>query len=370
VPSAAAARATGVPEFDSKSGSLAKSMDGERLRYAWDSRTIRCYPEPMARVASIANQLLFAALVSGCSSTNDGAHVAAGGAAGANPVCCGHESSGAANAADAGAAGASVPEAGAAGTIGVGGASGAGSAGAAGTDPDAAGTAGTASECTNQGSCSLFNGADLAGWDRYLGKPSHDPNNPEPALGLENDPKGVFSVVMLDGEPAIRVSGEIWGALISKREFCNFRLRAQFKWGTKHWEIKDSGIMFLSTGPLGAVNAGGNTLSEPGSAAFMVSAEYQISPNDVGSLYNLGPVAFGQTVHSTQPENEAWNDVEISLQNDVASLMLNQHEVSRGVGFVLNWPDQPAAALTCGKLQLQSEGGEIFFRHLEIEELP
>src|SRR5262245_42579752 len=60
----------------------------------------------------------------------------------------------------------------------------------------------------------LFNGRDLAGWDAYLGSPDHKP----PFLGFGNDPKGVFSVVEVDGTPVIRVSGEIFGALTTKEE--------------------------------------------------------------------------------------------------------------------------------------------------------
>ncbi len=271
----------------------------------------------MARVTSVANQLLLAALIVGCDSTHDLARRAADA-----------DDAGAPGAADAGAGG----------------------------------------ESADEGYRSLFNGADFTDWDRYLGKPT----GVEPALGIDNDPRAVYSIVMLDGEPAIRISGEIWGSLISKQEFCNFRLRAQFKWGSTVWTIKDSGIMFLSTGPLGAVNAGGNQLSAPiGSGAFMVSAEYQISPGDVGSLYNLGPIAFSKTLHNTQREQSAaWNQVEIWLQDETTSSFLNGHEVTQASGFLLEWPDQPPMALRCGKLQLQSEGAEIFFRRLEIAELP
>jgi hypothetical protein len=300
-----------------------------------------------------ANQLIFVACVAGCasSSTRDTARAGAAGNAGGT----GANSAGA-NSAGANSAGAST-------------ASDAGDAGA----EDNAGAAGIGAggELANAGSYSLFNGVDFAGWDRYLGKPSAA----EPAFGIDNDPRAVYSVVSFDSEPAIRISGEVWGALISKREFCNFRLRAEFRWGTALWpplNARDSGIMFLSTGPLGAVNAGGNALSNPiGSGGFMVAAEYQIATGDVGTLYNLGPIAFSESEHSAgQEQPDGWNRVEISLQNDTASLLLNDHEVSQASGFLLAWPDQPTVALRCGKLQLQSEGAEIFFRRLEIEELP
>src|SRR4051794_999925 len=59
----------------------------------------------------------------------------------------------------------------------------------------------------------LFNGIDFAGWDRYLGEPTPGAQ----PLGIDNDPQGVYSVVTVEGEPAIRISGQVWGALISQQ---------------------------------------------------------------------------------------------------------------------------------------------------------
>jgi hypothetical protein len=129
--------------------------------------------------------------------------------------------------------------------------------------------------------------------------------------------------------------------------------------------------MFLSTGPLGAVNGGGDALSDPiGSGAFMVAVEYQIAARDVGSLYNLGPIAFdSENLGEHVGSPGVWNTIELSLRNDQASLSLNGQETVRASGFVLEWPGQAPAALACGKLQLQSEGAEIYFRRVEIEPL-
>jgi len=44
------------------------------------------------------------------------------------------------------------------------------------------------------------------------------------------DPHRGFSVVdQVDGAPAIRISGEHWGGLITKRRFSNYRLVAEFR---------------------------------------------------------------------------------------------------------------------------------------------
>jgi hypothetical protein len=251
--------------------------------------------------------------------------------------------------------------------------SGASDGGATSDHPDANSDAASTDAAAepDAGFRALFNGVDFSGWDRYLGEPSPT----EPPLGLDNDPRGVYRIVALDGEPALRISGEVWGALISQEQFCNFHLRAEYEWGSLVWpplNAVDSGLMFLSTGPLGAVNAGGDALSDPlGSGAFMVSMEYQLAPNDVGTLYNLGPIAFATTAHVASTELPGgWNQLDIVHQGDGATTLLNGQQVTQASGFSLKWPGQAAAALSCGKLQLQSEGAEIFFRRLEVQALP
>ena len=214
---------------------------------------------------------------------------------------------------------------------------------------------------------SLFNGVDFRGWDRYLGKPSDG----EPALGIDNDPGGVYSVVSLDGEPAIRISGQVWGALISREELGDFHLRAEYKWGSLTWpplNLHDSGIMYLSTGPLGAVNAGGPDLSDPiGSGAFMVSMEYQVLPGDVGGCYALGPIGFQPAPRSAPNERAGdWNQIDIVLQSGTAHHFLNGEEVAGSSDFRLEWPSEPVIPLERGKLQIQSEGAEIYYRRIEL----
>src|SRR5690349_1331064 len=73
----------------------------------------------------------------------------------------------------------------------------------------------------NNPAIQLFNGKDLTGWDTWLGKPNRQIDVPGfsktesgeyvGAVGLNRDPKGVFTAVTVDGAPAIRISGEIFG---------------------------------------------------------------------------------------------------------------------------------------------------------------
>src|SRR5438270_10396316 len=86
---------------------------------------------------------------------------------------------------------------------------------------------------------SLFNGRALEGWDIWLGPKSggySDPKQSHPRpLGLNNDPLGVFTVVEMEGTPAIRVSGEVFGGITTQQEFDSIHMRVEYKWGEKKW---------------------------------------------------------------------------------------------------------------------------------------
>src|SRR5438128_2487945 len=92
----------------------------------------------------------------------------------------------------------------------------------------------------------LFNGRDLAGWDKHL-------SVPEGQIVPNHDPKGVFTVTNLNGQTVIHVSGEIYGAITSHDEFENFHARLEFKWGEKRWPPRatvgrDSGLLYCCIG--------------------------------------------------------------------------------------------------------------------------
>src|SRR2546425_513021 len=85
----------------------------------------------------------------------------------------------------------------------------------------------------------LFNGKNLDGFDMFL-----------QSKGLNNDPDKVFQVH--DG--MVHISGSEYGYIITKQEYDNYYLRAEFKWGEKTWapregKARDSGILFHVNGP-------------------------------------------------------------------------------------------------------------------------
>jgi len=247
----------------------------------------------------------------------------------------------------------------------------------------------------------LFNGHDLTGWDTLLG--SAQPG--EAPLGRNHDPRQVFSVVQEDAAPAIRVSGEIWGALLTQTEFENYHLHAQFKWGKLKWpprrsSVRDSGILYHCVGD-----------PDP-RTGWMRSFECQIEEQDCGDFWSVrGAVAFAQTRRMDTTEELRKQFAIWSARNeghyapfaywpggtltriDKDGLMKNEdaekplgtwnavdiycagnksvHVINRVTNMVLLNLSQLDAAgqlvpLTRGKIQLQSEGAEIFFRDLVL----
>ena len=250
----------------------------------------------------------------------------------------------------------------------------------------------------------LFNGRDLSGWSTWLAAPHAsvdlpgEPRNEKGAytapLGAGRDPLGVFTVVLVDGQPAIRISGQVFGELRTAGSFSNYHLRLQFKWGDKKWPPREKSATPRDSGLLYHVHAA------PGAEGRMWarSIELQIQERDVGDLYAIGsrisvrstvrpgekpvfdydpagawnvfsqvPGAVGRCVKS--PDNEKpsgeWNTVELICLGEDSIHIVNGKVVMR-----LHGPqriDGPAPApVTAGPLILQSEGAELFYRAIEI----
>src|ERR1041385_4765671 len=92
----------------------------------------------------------------------------------------------------------------------------------------------------------LFNGKDLSDWDKYLATSNGE-------IVPNHDPKNVFTVMNLQGETVIHVSGETYGAITTRDEFENFHARLEFKWGDKRWPPRatvgrDSGLLNCCVG--------------------------------------------------------------------------------------------------------------------------
>ena len=240
----------------------------------------------------------------------------------------------------------------------------------------------------------LFNGKDLKGWDTYLGPQftgkGDDKTGMKP-IGLNIDPKKTFTVVTEDGEKALRISGEQFGGISTEGVFENYHLQMQFKWGKLKWHPKknskmDSGLLYHAVGEHG-MDWG----------FWMQSQEFQIQEGDCGdywgvagaiidvptkkvndSTYIYDPLSIKRTFQDKSPNGRhatkmpdaekptgEWNTLDLYCYSDTAV-----HVVNGKVVMVLYNSKHPVNGkmkpLTKGKIQLQSEGAEIFYRRIRM----
>ncbi len=253
---------------------------------------------------------------------------------------------------------------------------------------------------------SLWNGKDLDGWTTWMRQP--EPGSDVPGLtrdadgkytepiGSGRDPLKVFTVDSdVDGRSAIRISGEVFGELRTKRTFKDYHLKLQFKWGEKKWPPRDKPDTRRDSGLLYHVHAA------PGAdgRTWARSIELQIQEHDVGDLYAVGSAIavrakarpdtkptlydydpagewtfFSQSQGASgrcikQPDNEKptgeWNTVELIAFHDDSIHIVNGKVVMRLHGPVRIDADLPTP-VTSGPIILQSEGAEVFYRDIQI----
>jgi hypothetical protein len=244
----------------------------------------------------------------------------------------------------------------------------------------------------------LFNGKDLTNFYTWLAAPKQR----EEPLGKDNDPHKVFTVQ--DG--VLRISGQDWGGLITEKEYQDYHLTAEFKWGEKSWppredNARDSGLVLHCVGKEGAAKGGvwmegiecqmieggtGDIILVAGAGKPTLTAtavQKDVGPEDKRHkewYYLKGappqPISEGRIDWYDRSENwqdvkgfrgrkdiegkvGEWNTVECICDGDSLTIRLN--------GTVVN----AATKLNPhkGKILVQSEGAEVFFRKLDLQPL-
>lgn len=245
--------------------------------------------------------------------------------------------------------------------------------------------------------------AELSHWDSYLSfrlSDDYDGSVPrdqasaviEP-IGLNADSFGVFSVVSQDGETVLKISGEIYGCLATKKAYTNYHLRLKFKWGEAVFpprlsKGKDSGLLYHSYGEHGADYW----------RSWMFGHEFQIMRGRTGDYWTIGPTAmdiraipgewvmnvvanenypfvdvvddekgFGYCLRSADHESAEgeWTRIELICFED-KSLHIVNGEVVMVLRHSRRLQDGEEVPLDRGKIQLQSEAAEVYFKEIEI----
>jgi Domain of Unknown Function (DUF1080) len=240
----------------------------------------------------------------------------------------------------------------------------------------------------------LFEGTGLENWDTYLGaKRIKEDTTISVPLGLNTD-TSVFKIVNEDGEAALRISGEIWGGISTKREFQNYHLQLQFKWGKLRWypkenDKRDSGLLYHGVGEHGK-----------GDGYWLRSQEFQVQEGDCGDYWGVAGAGFdvkasmnadsvfqydpkGSLISFSQssqtgrhckkyPDAEKpsgkWNTIDLYCFGNTSV-----HVMNGTVVMVLQNSRQSdngsETELIKGKIQLQSESAEVFYRNIKIRSI-
>lgn len=232
----------------------------------------------------------------------------------------------------------------------------------------------------------LFNGQNLDGWYTFIKD-----------RGRNNDPKNVFTV----NDGIIRISGEEWGCITTNEEFENYKLVTEFKWGEIAFEprldkARDSGILLHSQGEDGGqggiwIHSIECQVIEGGTGDFIVvgdgSDDFRITSTVAsekqGNSFVFQPDGQPETINSGRinwfardpqwkdvfgfrGKNDVekavgqWNRLECIVDNGTISIFLN--------GVLVN--EATDVNPKNGRIQIQSESAEIFFRKVELIPLP
>jgi hypothetical protein len=231
----------------------------------------------------------------------------------------------------------------------------------------------------------LFNGKNLNGWYTFIKD-----------KGRNIDPNKVFTVK--DG--MIRVSGEEFGCITSNEEFENYKLLVEFKWGDETFQprvdkARDSGVLLHSTGEDGGysgiwmysiecqvIEGGTGDLLVVGDGSKKYSLTCPVATSKQGDSFVFDPSGKTETINGgrinwfgrdpdwsdvkgfrgakdVEKPVGKWNTIECIVKGPEIYIYLNGTLVNHAVDV------KPQK----GRIQIQSEGAEIFFKKVEITSL-
>lgn len=240
---------------------------------------------------------------------------------------------------------------------------------------------------SSEGWTPLFNGKDLTGWYTFLQEHGKD-SDPDKIVTIEDGAIHLY-------KGFADKSKVVMGYIGTEEEYGDYHLRLQYRWGDAKFEPryalkKDAGLYYHITGP---------------DVVWPRSLQYQIEETNVGDLIALFGMQLDTTIdpktrdalspdyptflpadRGGEPrvlglkgidyqhrlaevaERDGWNDVEVIAKGDEITHLLNGRVVNRGVAVRFDDPEKPGhpVPLTRGRIALEIEAAELWFRNVEI----
>ncbi len=192
----------------------------------------------------------------------------------------------------------------------------------------------------------LFNQKDLSGWEYYL---------------VDPDVKMADVWSVRDG--ILTCKGKPMGYLATKQRFKNFKLVVEWRWppGKKPG---NSGVLMRITGkPMALPKCVEAQLQSGNAGDIWTFHGFEIDHNSPRyrevTVEKLGRLRGVAKITGNEKPPGQWNRYEITLRDDTLTLIVNGKKVNECHGLTV----------VAGKIGLQSEGGEIQFRTVELTPL-
>jgi hypothetical protein len=201
----------------------------------------------------------------------------------------------------------------------------------------------------------LFNGKTLDGFETYLQR-----------QGMNKDPEKVFTVE----KGTVHVSGADYGYFVTKREFSDYYLSFEFKWGgathpPRKDNARDSGVLYHVSGEnkiwpksieFQMIEGGTGDIILVGGESVTVRG----ITKDKGRHDRFGKGEWKDVKDYRDPGREVekprgqWNKCEMWTVDGEIRYQVNGVLVNEGTG----------ASARKGKILFQAEGAEVYFRKI------
>ena len=239
-----------------------------------------------------------------------------------------------------------------------------------------------------EGFAPLFNGKTMEGWTSARSKGAGDWG----PYSVDEKQKAIHVYAGKEGG-----SKQETDCLVSEKEFSHFILKLEYKWGENRfaprtdWD-RDAGLLFHVHGdltkvwPLSLEMQIGESPADKkhGKASkgrfhtgdlFVLGRDlFTDTPRDGKSYAKDGKMQKGKSVEAMtgkeKPKGE-WNEMEIHVHgSEKATFILNGEVVLETFKFVQKNKEGEVVPLDKGRIGLQAEWAEIFYRNIRIKELP
>jgi hypothetical protein len=246
----------------------------------------------------------------------------------------------------------------------------------------------------------IFDGKTMNGWYTYQNQAGKNADN-----GVFKIENGAFHILDL---PEGTTGVELNGCLLTNDDYSHVRLRLQYKWGAKQFtragrggggpRKRDAGLLYyyfgadkiwgnnmelqIQEGDAGDMWVNGNisfvtNVADPKAPAPLLWTLTGGTPATV--IGNVDPPMPGVTPGTNQArrvlkypdweDTSGWNTVEAVLDGQHIQHYVNGHLVLDGKDAKRRDPNNPDRwiPLTTGKVCLEAEGAEVWYRNIQIK---